>query len=274
MILVTGATGKVGGQVVAQLREEGVEARELTRDPRRPGQVYGDLADPATLDAALDGVDRVFLVWPTLAADERATEVLKLITGRVRRVVYLSSAGAEEGTDPVNTSHRMIEGLIRESGVEWTFVRGGGFASNDLGWAADIRGGGVVREPFGGWARSLVHEADLAAVGVRALLDDGHAGAAYDVTGPESLTQEERVAIIGEVIGRPLRFEELSEEEARPRFAAWLPPEAVEDTLRMLREVTSRPEGVSAAVEEVTGRPARPYREWVADHRADFAGSL
>ncbi|MBB5082432.1 DsbA family protein [Nonomuraea endophytica] len=271
MILVTGATGKVGGQVVAQLREQGVEARALTRDPKRPGEVYGDLGDPATLDAALDGVDKVFLVWPTLAADGRAAEVLKKITGRVRRVVYLSSLGAEEGTDPVNSSHRMIEDLIRESGVEWTFVRGGGFAGNDLGWAAGIRAGGVVREPFGGWARSLVHEADLAAVGVRALLDDDHVGAAYEVTGPEAQTQQERVEIIAEVIGRPLRFEEMPLTEARAHFETWLPPEAVDDTFDDMRQLTARPEPVTGAVEEVTGRPARTYREWVADHRADFA---
>ncbi|MFE0147614.1 DsbA family protein [Nonomuraea sp. NPDC059007] len=271
MILVTGATGKVGGQVVAQLREQGVEARALTRDPKRPGEVYGDLADPATLDAALDGVDKVFLVWPTLSADERAAEVLKKITERVRRVVYLSSAGAEEEADPVNSSHRMIEGLIRESGVEWTFVRGGGFAGNDLGWAAGIRAGGVVREPFGGWARSLVHEADLAAVGVRALLDDDHVGAAYDVTGPQAQTQRERVEIIGEVIGRPLRFEEMPREEARAYFETWLPPEAIDDTFEDMRKLTARPEPVTTAVEEITGRPARTYREWVADHRADFA---
>ncbi|MFI6387908.1 DsbA family protein [Nonomuraea sp. NPDC050540] len=271
MILVTGATGKVGGQVVAQLREQGVEARALTRDPKRSGEVYGDLADPATLDAALDGVDKVFLVWPTLSADERAAEVLKKITERVRRVVYLSSLGAEEGADPVNASHHMIEGLIRESGVEWTFVRGGGFAGNDLGWVAGIRDDGVVREPFGGWARSLVHEADLAAVGVRALLDDDHVGAAYDVTGPEAQTQQERVEIIGEVIGRPLRFEEMPLTEARAYFETWLPPEAVDDTFEDMRRLIARPEPVTTTVEEVTGRPARTYREWVADHRADFA---
>ncbi|MFI6497034.1 DsbA family protein [Nonomuraea typhae] len=271
MILVTGATGKVGGQVVAQLREMGVEARGLTRRPEREWEVSGDLRDPATLDAALEGVDRVFLAWPTLQADAHAEAVLKKITARVRRIVYLSSAGAVDGADPINSSHRMIEELIRNSGVEWTFVRGGGFAGNDLGWAAGIRAEGVVREPFGGWARSMVHEADLAAVGVRALLDDAHIGAAYTVTGPRAHTQEERVRIIGEVIGRPLRFEEVPEEEARAGFAAWLPPEAVDATFTEMRKTTAEPEAVSTAVEEITGRPARTYREWVLDHRDDFA---
>ncbi|WP_157244339.1 DsbA family protein [Nonomuraea typhae] len=271
MILVTGATGKVGGQVVAQLREMGVEVRGLTRRPEREWEVYGDLGDPATLDAALEGVDRVFLVWPTLRADAHAEAVLKKITDRVRRVVYLSSAGAVDGADPVNSSHRMIEGLLRDSGVEWTFVRGGGFAGNDLGWAAGIRADGVVREAFGGWARSVVHEADLAAVGVRALLDDAHVGAAYAVTGPRVHTQQERVRIIGEVIGRPLRFEEVPAEEAKAGFAAWLPPEAVDATFTEMLTMTAEAEPVSTAVEELTGRPARTYREWVLDHRDDFA---
>ncbi|KAB2389944.1 NAD(P)H-binding protein [Actinomadura montaniterrae] len=279
MILVTGATGKVGGQVVAQLHEAGVEARALARVPEAAGlpdgveMVRGDLADPGSLDAALDGVDKVFLVWPTLAADAAAPEVVRRLAARARRVVYLSAIGAgTPGRGPVLDSHGRLERLIKESGAEWTFLRGGGFAGNDLAWAGGIRDGGVVREPFGGWRRSLVHEADLAAAGVRALLDDGHAGAVYELTGPQALSQAERVRIIGEVIGRPLRFEELSVEEARRQFLSWLPPEAVDATLEGMLEMTKKPEKVTRTVEQLTGRPALTYREWVVDHRRDFTG--
>ncbi|MFP3967270.1 NAD(P)H-binding protein [Actinomadura fulvescens] len=279
MILVTGATGKVGGQVVTRLLKEGVKVRALAREPEAadlPGGVdvvRGDLADPGSLDAALDGVDKVFLVWPTLAADDAAAEAVRRITERARRVVYMSSmgAGVPDG-GPVLDSHGLLERLITESGVEWTFLRGGGFAGNDLAWAKDIQDSGVVREPFGGWRRSLVHEADLAAVGVRALLEDGHVGATYDLTGPQALSQAERVRIVGEVTGRPLRFEALSLEEARQQFLSWLPPEAVEATIESMLEVTRKPEEVTAAVEEITGRPALSYREWVVDHVRDFGG--
>ncbi|WP_283136345.1 NAD(P)H-binding protein [Rhizohabitans arisaemae] len=281
MILVTGATGKVGGQAVAQLVELGADVRVLSRDPqaaRFPSGVEvarGDLADAGSLDAALTGVGAVFLVWPTLQADHAATAVIGEITRRVPQVVYLSSAGAADGdrrpTDPINLSHTEIERLIRESGAAWTFLRAGGFAANDLGWAPEIRQGGVVREPFGGWARSLVHEADLAAVGVRALIEEGHAGVAYHLTGPEALTQAQRVQTLGEVIGRPLRFEELTPEQAREYFLAWLPPDTVDDTLKAMAEATSQPEPVTGLVEQVTGRPARTYRQWVIDHAGDFA---
>ncbi|HEU5032787.1 MAG TPA: NAD(P)H-binding protein [Spirillospora sp.] len=279
MILVTGATGKVGGQAVAQLHEAGVKVRALARAPEAASLsdgvevVRGDLADPGSLDAALDGVDKVFLVWPTLAADDAAPAVVRRLAGRARRVVYLSAIGADRpGGGPVLESHGRLERLIKESGAEWTFLRGGGFAGNDLAWVKGIRESGVVREPFGGWRRSLVHEADLAAAGVRALLEDGHVGAAYELTGPQALSQAERVRIIGEVIGRPLRFEELSVEEARRQFLSWLPPEAVDGTIRGMLEMTKKPEKVTGTVEELTGRPALTYREWVVDHRRDFTG--
>ncbi|MEV2277659.1 NAD(P)H-binding protein [Nocardiopsis sp. NPDC049922] len=277
--LVTGATGRVGGQAVRQLLDAGAtNVRALVRDPsaaRLPTGVElvrGDLSDPDSLDAALDGVTRVFLVWPTLQADAVAPQVLARITERVRRVVYLSSTGASdaEPKDPVNRSHARIERILRESGVEWTFVRGGGFAGNDLAWAEEVRTRGVVREAFAGWRRSVVHETDLAAVGVRALTTDDHVGAVFAVTGPEALSQAERVRIIGEVTGLDPRFEEQTPEEAREAFRAWLPEDAVEDTMTAMAATTRVPEPVTADVAEVLGRPALPYRRWVADHLADF----
>ncbi|KOX14069.1 SDR family oxidoreductase [Nocardiopsis sp. NRRL B-16309] len=277
--LVTGATGKVGGSAVRQLLDAGhSNVRALVRDPARARLpagvevVRGDLSDPASLDAALDGVTRVLLVWPTLQADDAAPEAVARITRDARRVVYLSAMGAEASSDanPVAASHGRLEQLIRGSGAEWTFVRGGGFAGNDLGWADEIRAEGVVREAFPGWKRSLVHEADLAAVALRALTTDDHVGAAYEVTGPENLDQADRVRIISEVTGLPLRFEPLSVEEAREGYREWLPPEVVEDTLRYMAEATREPEPVTTAVAEVTGRPALTYRRWVADHVADF----
>lgn len=277
--LVTGATGKVGGSAVRQLLDAGhTNVRALVRDPARARLpagvevVRGDLSDAASLDAALDGVTRVLLVWPTLQADDAAPAVVTRLTRDARRVVYLSAMGAEAPSDenPVAASHAELERLIRDSGAEWTFVRGGGFAGNDLVWAEEVRTTGVVREAFPGWQRSPVHEADLAAVALRALTTDDHVGAAYAVTGPENLDQAERVRIIGEVTGLPLRFEPLSQEEALEGYRQWLPPEAVEDTLALMAEATRHPEPVTTAVADVTGRPARAYRRWVADHVAAF----
>ncbi|MFI6387909.1 NAD(P)H-binding protein [Nonomuraea sp. NPDC050540] len=261
MILVTGGTGSVGGQVVAQLREQGVEARALTRDPKRPGEVYGDLTDPATLDAALDGVDKVFLVWPVLG-DPRKAEAVAKIARPGRHVVYFSSAEAG-AADPVNSAHGEMERLVRESGADWTFLRITGLATNDLRWTPSLARGEVARGPFGDWKRTLIHEADLAAAGVRVLLDPGHAGRTYVLTGPEPLDAGQRVRVLGEVLRRPLRFENMTREEIAALYGDFA--DALQDF---------PPERVTDTVEKLTGRPARTYREWAADHAGDFAGSL
>jgi uncharacterized protein YbjT (DUF2867 family) len=201
---------------VSQLLGTGAAVRALTRNPDSAGLPDGvdvaraDLSVPDTLDACLDGVAAVFLVWPFLTAD-LAPAVLDVVTKHAHRIVYLSSAGVrddlEQQTDPINQFHADIERLIEQSGLEWTFLRSGGFATNTLWWAPQIRADGVVRGPYGAAVRSLIHERDIAAVVVRALTGDGHGGVKYLLTGPQLLTQVEQVHTIGEAIGRPLRWE-------------------------------------------------------------------
>jgi uncharacterized protein YbjT (DUF2867 family) len=281
VILVTGATGKVGRNVVSQLLEAGRAVRALTRDPASAGLpdgaevVRGDLADPAGLDAALDGVEAVFLVWPTLAADHAAPETLAAIAAHARRVVYLSANGVPDDpgapSEGIIGSHALIERLIERSGTRWTFLRPSGFASNTLGWAAQIRAEGVVRAPFGATARSLIHERDIAAVAVRALTEDGHDGARHVLTGPATLTQAEQAQAIGAAIGRPVRFEELPAEAAREQMlAAWGDAALVDGMLAAWARMAEVPEPVTNTVAEITGTPARTFGEWAADHAADF----
>jgi uncharacterized protein YbjT (DUF2867 family) len=279
VVLVTGATGNVGRQVVAQLVSSGVAVRALTRKPegaRLPHGVEvvrGDQSEPDSLDEALNGVDGVFLMWPFLPVNFAAAVVEK-IAKRARRIVFLSTFGVrddlDEQLDPVTAFHARIERLIEQAGWEWTFVRAGGFATNTLLWAPQIRADGVVRWPYGAAARSLIHERDIAAVAVRALTSDGHAGAKYVLTGPQSLTQVEQVRAIGEAIGRSLRYEELSPEAARLELLGYLPPPLVEGMLGHLASCVVKPEQVSSTVEAVTGSPARTLREWAADHAGDF----
>ncbi|WET77676.1 NAD(P)H-binding protein [Amycolatopsis sp. QT-25] len=277
MILVTGATGRVGGSVVSQLLDKGVPVRALVRDPQRaalPGGVQvvrGDLADPASLGPALEGVDSVFLVWPTLTADHAAPQTITEIAQRVQRIVYLSSNGvSEDTTDGILGSHATLERLIEDSGVEWTFLRPGGFAANTLAWAEQIRAEGVVRWVYGDARRALVHERDIAAVGVVALTEEGHKGARYTFTGPESITQSEQAQAIGVAIGRPVRFEEITPEDARQGLFAGLPPQLVDDILAAHADMVTRPEPVTDTVQQLTGTPARTFGEWAADHAADF----
>ncbi|MFB8239879.1 SDR family oxidoreductase [Kitasatospora purpeofusca] len=277
-ILVTGATGRVGGSVVAQLHAAGVPVRALVRGeadfPEGVRAVRGDLGDPASLGAALEGVDAVFLVWPFLRADG-AAEVIDAVGKHARRVVYLSSAGVGDGKDapgdPITAFHTELERLIGTSGLEWTALRPTGFASNTLGWADELRATGAVRAPLAKLARPLIHEADIAAVAVRALTTDALLGARPLLTGPEPVTQEQQVALIGEAVGRPLRFEEIAPAEAaeRMRAAGW-PAELVAAVLPAQAAMLDRPEPVNDAVERITGIPARSFREWAVDHAADF----
>ncbi|MFF7458645.1 NAD(P)H-binding protein [Kitasatospora sp. NPDC008115] len=276
-ILVTGATGKVGGAVVAQLHAAGVPVRALVRGeahfPEGVQAVRGDLGDPASLDTALEGVDSVFLVWPFLGA-EGASDVIDAIGKHVRRVVYLSSAGVGSGEEPgeaITMFHTELERLIEASGLEWTALRPTGFAGNTLGWAEEIRTTGVVRAPLARLARPLIHEADTAAVAVQALTTDALLGARPLITGRELITQERQVALIGEAVGRPVRFEEIALEEAVEQMkAAGYPAELVEAVLPAQAELLDNPEPVNDAVERITGTPARSFREWAVDHAADF----
>ncbi|ONI81251.1 nucleoside-diphosphate sugar epimerase [Actinosynnema sp. ALI-1.44] len=277
-ILVTGATGKVGGAVVTQLHAAGVPVRALVRGeadfPEGVQAVRGDLGDPASLGTALEGVDSVFLVWPFLSA-EGASDVIDAIGKHARRVVYLSSAGVgseqEKPGEAITMFHTELERLIEASGLEWTALRPTGFASNTLGWAEEVRTTGAVRALLARLARPLIHEADMAAVAVQALTTNALLGARPLITGPELITQERQVALISEAIGRPVRFEEVALDEAIEQMkAAGYPAELVEAVLPAQAEMLDSPEPVNDEVERITGTPARSFQEWAVDHAADF----
>jgi uncharacterized protein YbjT (DUF2867 family) len=293
-ILVTGATGNVGRHVVSHLQGVGAAVRALTRNPGTAGLpegvevVHGDLSTPAALDVCLDGVEAVFLVWPFRTA-RAAPALLQAVAKHARRIVYLSSMSVrddrERQADPISGFHADIEHLIEQSGLDWTFLRPSGFATNTLMWAPQIRADGVVRWPYGAARRSLIHERDIAAVAARALTGDGHGGKSYILTGPEALTQIEQVRTIGETIGRMLRYEEISPKAARRRLlTAWgLPSLAArllparsrvrrlaDGALDAWAKMVDEPEAVTPTVQKITGVPARTFREWTIDHADDF----
>jgi uncharacterized protein YbjT (DUF2867 family) len=277
VILVTGATGTVGRQVVSQLSERGVPLRAVSRDPASAGLpagvqvVRGELSDPASLEPHLTGVDSVFLVWPFTAPELAAgpgARLVELLARHVNHVVYLSAQAAAGHPD---SFWAVIERLIEESSLTWTFLRPTGFATNTLMWADQIRGQGVVRWPYGAAVRSLIHEHDLAAVAVPALAGGRHAGRRYLLTGPEAITQADQVRIIGEVTGHAVRWEELPPEEARRQLvAAWGDPGFVDSALDTWATLVTQPEPVTRTVEEITGIPARTFQQWAADHAGDF----
>lgn len=272
-IIVTGATGNIGRNLVPLLLDAGASVRAVTRSsaplPAGVTAVRGDLTEPDTLDFTADAV---FLLWPYTTADGAEAVVAK-IAEQARRVVFVSAMGVPdvEPTDPAPEGlfHSHIEWLIRRTSLEWTFLRVGGFAANTLGWADEIRKSGTVRWIYGEAGRSLIHEADIAAVAARALLEDGHVGARYELTGPQALTQAEQVRQIGAAIGRDLRWEELAEPAVRELMAAQgIAPEFIDGALEHWSSIVTDPEPVTNLVEQVTGRPARTFAEWAKD-RAD-----
>jgi uncharacterized protein YbjT (DUF2867 family) len=279
-ILVVGATGHIGHPVLQQLAATGARVRVLNRRPEPPAVpdgaevVAGDLTQPDTLDAALDGIDAVFLVWtaPPAAVDA----ALDRIAARGRRVVLLTSPHKTphplfQQPNPMRALHARIEDRIDASGAQWTFLRPGMFAINAVSWwGPQIRSGDVVRWPCMDAPTAPIHEGDVARVAVRALTEDGHAGAEYVLTGPQSLTQAEQVRIIGEAIGRPLRPVDMSPDEARRELVPPFPLGAMNMLLDAWGAATGQPAFVTSTVEDLTGVPPRTFREWAEDHAADF----
>jgi uncharacterized protein YbjT (DUF2867 family) len=277
MILVIGATGTVGRQVVSQLRAQGELVRGVTRDPstaRLPDGVdvvMADFGDATSLEPILHDVQAVFLVWPFTSPDltaQLAPQVVEALTAQPRHIVYLS---AEAAADRPGSFWAIVEQTIVQSGASWTFLRSTGFAKNTLMWAPQIRSGDVVRWPYGQAARSLIHEDDIAAVAVKALTEDGHDQATYVLSGPTARTQAGQVEVIGDVLHRPLRWKELPVDEARIQLTEAFGNAAFADSaLATWASFVDHPEQVASTVEEITGHPARSFHQWVVDHADDF----
>jgi uncharacterized protein YbjT (DUF2867 family) len=282
-ILIIGATGNVGRQVLAQLPARGVRVRALARNPHAAGVpphvevVRRDLTLAETLGESLDGVDAVFFVWA--APPPAVTAALERILRRTQRIVFLSSPYKtahpflqKPQPNPVSVLHAQIERLIEASGCQWTFLRPGIFAANARSWwAPKIRAGGdVVRWPYASAVTAPIDERDIAAVAVRALCEDGHAGAEYVLTGSQSLSQFEQISTIGSVIGRLLRMEEISPEEAREELFTGAPAFVLNMLLDAWAGAIGQPALVTSRVQEITGAPARTFRDWATDHAAEF----
>jgi uncharacterized protein YbjT (DUF2867 family) len=251
----------------------------MTRNPvatRLPPQVEvvcGDLTRPETLDGCFDGIDTAFLVWT--APPTAVAPALEQITKHARRLVFLSAPLKTahplfQQPNPLRAMFEKIERLIETSGLEWTFLRPGMFAANALNWwAPQIRVGDIVRWPYLAAPTAPVDERDIAAVAVRALCEDGHVDAEYVLTGPQSLSQSEQLSTIGRAIGRSLRIEEISPDEARRELTIG-PLVAVNMLLASWAAAIGQPAHVTSAVEEITGAPARTFLSWATDNAAEF----
>lgn len=281
MILVTGATGNVGGDVVRTLLADTATAGTgrigaLVRQPDRAASLpegvqirVGDLGTPASLAPALDGVRAVFLLGGFADMDGVLDQFQR---AGVQHVVLLSSRSAAGGdlTNAVERMHIVSERAVRGSGLDWTILRSSGFMSNARGWIPQLRAGDAVRTPFPTVRIAAIDPADIAAVAGLALTSAGHVGQTHVITGPQALVPAEQVAILGAVLGRELRAIAQSDAEARAEMSQTTPEPYVDAFFRFFAEGTFDDSTVLPAVPDLLGRPARTFADWAASHADEF----
>ncbi|MGW6358138.1 NAD(P)H-binding protein [Streptomyces sp. NPDC055092] len=278
MIVVTGATGNVGRPLVTALTAAGEQVTAVSRRPAPdlPARhVQADLADPESLRPALDGADALFLlISPDLhgAGDLPAATLDVAKAAGVRRVVLLSSQSmATRPVTELNTPLHELEEAVRQSGLDWTLLRPGGFASNAFAWADSVRAHRTVAAPFADVALPVIDPADIAAAAAVALREDGHAGRAYELTGPVGVSPREQAAALGEAIGAEVRFTELSRAEARAFMTRFMPEPVVDGTLDILGSPHPAEQRVSPDVRTLLGREPGTFAQWAARNAAAFA---
>jgi uncharacterized protein YbjT (DUF2867 family) len=273
MILVTGATGTTGSEVVRQLIERGERVRAMSRGRVEiPGAetVRGDFGDAPSLARAVEGVAAVYLVTmpPKPTIDHDAALIEAAGKAGVERIVKLSAISAE---DP-DAWHSRAERPTRESGLDWTVLRPPSFASNMLHYTSMIRSGAPLPNWTGTGASGVIDPRDIAAVAVEALLADGHGGRTYTPTGPELLTFGQQVAVLQRATGTAITTEEVSIERARAMMLDdGADPDNVEESLKgIARQAEGGYATLTDHVPKILGRAARSFTDWANDHREAF----
>ncbi|MDL4822062.1 NAD(P)H-binding protein [Actinomadura opuntiae] len=281
MLLVTGATGNIGRDLVRDLDAKGADVRILVRDPARAAglpdraeRAVADLDEPATLPPAFAGAERLFLLTPGIGASQAANAVAAARAAGVRHIVLLSSTNVLGDPMPaMGRWHHERDEIVRASGIPSTILRPGGFMLNALEWLPTIREGGYVLDPIGPGRFAPIDTADIAAVAAAVLTEDGHDGETYALTGDELFTVAEQVAVLARAIGQDLQVREVRtpEEAVRARFPGGAPPalaDALVEGFSLMRADTA---GFRTdTVKRLTGRAPRTFADWCARNAATF----
>ncbi|WP_225800357.1 NAD(P)H-binding protein [Streptomyces sp. NK15101] len=279
-VLVTGSRGRVAATLLGLLDAAGVRTRAGSKNPADlsppPGvdTVRCDLADPATFDAALEGVDSVFLY---AEAAHAGTFADRARAAGVEHVVLLSSSSVlapDAAENAVAASHLAAERALSaaaESGAfEVTHLQPGAFATNALQWAGALKGGQGPALPYPHAYGDPIHERDVAEAAFAVLTDPRLRGSSYLLTGPESLDFTDQLAILAEVTGRPARYRTVTPEEWKSSVAAFVPEPFADALLSYWASHDGRPTPLTRTVEDLTGHPARTFTTWATDHADAF----
>lgn len=281
MILVTGATGNIGRELVRLLVTAGEKVRAMTRDRKNAEKLgggvevfEGDLDRPESIAEALRGVDKLFL----LAAGrnvpgEEANAIDAAKKAGVKHVVQVSTLGVAWNMVGSAPLHIDGEKRLKESGLAWTILRPGEFMSNAFMWQPSIKGQGAVYLPTGDGKQAFIHPHDIAAVAAKVLTTPGHAGKIYELTGGEALSAADCAAKLGAAIGKPVKHVDIPEAAFREQMAKFgAPPVLVETVARLYTDMRAgKTAAVLPTIQEVTGRKPRTFDDWAKENAAAFA---
>jgi uncharacterized protein YbjT (DUF2867 family) len=278
MIVVTGATGTVGSEVVGLLLEAGEKVRAMTRDPSkarldpRVEVAKGDTGDPESLARVIEGASAVFAVTFGPEGATHDGNIARAAKANGARVVKLGAMGADSGRSTIGGWHHRGEEAIKEVGVAWTALRPGGFMSNARNWAPSIKATGKFFLPYGDGGSAPIHPRDIAACAVAALTSSKHDGKAYDLSGPEVLTMHEQAKILSDATGKTITYVPVSDEAAREGMLKAGMPAMLVDALMEFAPVVRRGDAAHAlpTVREITGRPGLTFAEWARDNAGVF----
>ncbi|MFI2351889.1 NAD(P)H-binding protein [Streptomyces sp. NPDC019443] len=275
-ILITGSRGKVGSTLLTLLHEAGAAVRAASGSPDRlslPAPVDAvkcALDDPTTFPAALDSVTSVFLYAEASQIDAFLDEAG---AAGVEHIVLLSSSSVldpDAAGNPIAASHLAVEQALAASPIETTVLQPGAFASNSLQWPWALKSTGAIDLPYPGSYGDPIHERDIAEAALAVLTRPPLRGATYHLTGPETLTFAQQIAIIERASGRPVPFNTVTREAWKESMAKYMPSAFADALLDYWASTDGSPAPLTRGVEELTGHPARTFAAWAKENADAF----
>ncbi|MFF1922833.1 NAD(P)H-binding protein [Streptomyces sp. NPDC058221] len=276
LTLVTGCRGRVGSALASLLHSGGHAVRAASRNPAQLSLPAGiplvacDLGDPTTFATALEGVDSVFLYAEPSHIDDFLTAAQAAGVGHIVLLSSSSVLAPDAATNPIAASHHAVEAALIASPLTATLLRPGAFAGNAYQWSSAFRGGRSVDLPYPRSRTSPIDETDIAEAALAVLTDTRLQGAGYHLTGPESLSIAEQVELLAAASGSPVTVNAVSRDDWKDSVFPFVPAEIAEGLLDYWAATDGSPAEVTGDTEKLTGRPARTFAAWAAEHAAAF----